>query len=69
MSYFRHGDPLDDFNHYDIEMERRRARRPVCSNCGHNIQDEEAYLIDGNFICQKCMEDDFKVLVDDFLDE
>ena len=58
-----------DFVRQDLEMERRRARRPVCSNCGEHIQDEEAYYIDGEFICEKCMEREFKVWVDDFTDK
>ena len=66
MSFFRTCDPDADFTRWDMELERQRARRPLCSHCGVRIQDEEAYLINGDFICEKCMEREFKVQVDDF---
>jgi formylmethanofuran dehydrogenase subunit E len=62
-------DNYDLWEAQDVERERRRARRPVCSRCGEHIQEEEAYLIEGAFICQKCMEQDFKVWVDDFTEK
>lgn len=68
MSYFRHGDPLEDFNRYDMEKERRLARRPVCSCCGHRIQDETAIYKDGEWTCEKCV-DENRVIVEDYLDE
>ena len=58
-----------DFDRYDREMERRRARRPVCSNCGEHIQDEEAYLINSEFICQKCLDNEFKIWMDDYTEK
>ena len=56
MSYFRTGDPLDDFHRQDMEMERRRARRPKCEECGEHIMDETAFCKDGAWTCEKCME-------------
>ena len=58
-----------DFDRWDLELERRRARRPLCSHCGERIQDEEAYLINGEFYCEKCMEQEYKVWVDDFTEK
>lgn len=66
---FYSDDPARDFDRWDQELERRRARRPECSHCGERIQDEEAYYINGEFICPKCMENEFKVLVENYIDE
>lgn len=68
MSYFRHGDPLEDFNRLDREQARREARLPICSECGRRIYDETAIYRDGEWLCEKCIEN-FRVCVDDFLDE
>ena len=68
MRYFRHGDPLEDFDRYDIEKERRLARMPVCSECGHRIQDETAIFRDSVWTCEKCI-NEYRVIVEDYLDE
>lgn len=31
------------------------ARRPECADCGKHIQDEKAYYINGEWICENCM--------------
>lgn len=67
MSYFRTGDPLDDFNRLDREQAKWLEGRPKCKQCGKPIQDEEAYHINGEFICENCM-DENKVCVDDYCD-
>ena len=60
-------DNYDIWEAHDIEMERRRARRPVCECCGEHIQDETAFLINGDWYCEKCM-DNFRELVEDFIE-
>ena len=64
MSYFRSGDPLDDFDRLDREQARRLSRRPKCSQCDHPIQEEEAYYINSEWICERRMSDHL-VSVDD----
>lgn len=32
------------------------ARRPVCADCEQHIQDESAYYINGEWICEDCMD-------------
>ena len=61
----RIGDPLDDFFRHDWEQTRRLSSRPECSECGEHIQDETAYYINGEWICENCM-DTYKRYVDDF---
>lgn len=31
-------------------------KRPVCADCGNHIQDEEAYYINGEWVCMDCMD-------------
>lgn len=38
------------------EQEAWLAKRPVCADCGHHIQEEEAYYINGEWICERCMD-------------
>ena len=38
-------------------QERWLASRPVCDNCGENIQDEFMYVMpDGKTYCESCIE-------------
>lgn len=60
-------DNYDQWEAQDIRREMWLAGRPMCEECGNYIQDEEAYHINGAFICEKCM-DAKKVTVDDYCD-
>ena len=58
-------DNYDIWEAQDIAKERRRARRPVCKLCGEHIQDETAFLIQGDWYCESCM-DNFRELLEDY---
>lgn len=58
-------DPVADFQRLDRAQSERLAKRPVCSECDNHIQDETAYLINGEWICENCM-NTYKKYVDDF---
>lgn len=49
-------------------MERELARRPVCSFCEEPIQDEQFYNKDGEYICKHCMETQFLVYTEDYIE-
>lgn len=68
MSYFRHGDPLDDFDRHDREQAKEIAKLPVCEICGEAIQGEHLYLINDEFVCQECLERDFRKRTEDYTD-
>lgn len=55
MSYFRNGDPLDDFARLDREQARWLEQLPVCDICDNHIQ-EDYYQINGENICPDCLE-------------
>ena len=56
MGVFRTGDPLTDFARHEAEREAWLAKRPVCADCEQHIQEEEAYYINGEWICEDCMD-------------
>lgn len=48
-------DPLADFDAWDKHQNKQLERLPVCMDCEQHIQDETAYYINGEWICQSCM--------------
>lgn len=48
-------DPLADFHAWDAEQARQLERLPMCADCDNHIQDENAYYINGEWICEHCM--------------
>lgn len=62
------GDPLADFMAYDAEQEKALSRLPVCADCGHPIQDEHFYLINGEYICPVCIENNYRRNTDDYIE-
>ena len=49
-------DPLLDFERWDREQTKLLDELPVCADCEEPIQDETAYYINGDWICDDCME-------------
>lgn len=48
-------DPIADFERYDEDVQIRLDKLPKCEECHNPIQDEEAYYINGCWICEDCM--------------
>lgn len=59
-------DPLMDFARHDREQAKQLDSLPKCGICGESIQDECMYLINDEFVCQECLDRDFRKYVDDF---
>lgn len=53
---FYSDNPVLDFEEYDAEQNRRLEELPVCADCDEHIQDETAYYINGEWICENCMD-------------
>ena len=61
MAYIaRTDDPIADFNRYEDERERKLSHLPRCSHCDNYIQQESAYCIEGEYICDECMDMNFR---------
>ena len=57
-------DPLMDFEHHDREQTKRLAELPVCDVCEDPIDDDFYYEINGENICEHCMDHFFRKEVD-----
>lgn len=64
---FRAGDPLDDFDLLDQAQARALSHRPVCNYCHEPIQDDFLYDINGEFICEDCLDRFFRKDTEDFI--
>lgn len=56
-------DAYDVWEAHDAQQEKALSERPVCADCDEHIQKEEAYYINGEWICERCM-DSYKRMVD-----
>lgn len=68
MSYFRHGDPLDDFDRLDRKQAEAEARLPRCENkkCHKRIDEDFYYEIDNEILCEECMKRRYRRSTEDF---
>ena len=58
-------DNYSRWEQHEAAQEKALASRPVCSECDEYIQEETAYYINGEWICENCM-DTYRRCVDDF---
>lgn len=58
-------DNYDMWLSHEAKQEKALAKRPICSECENPIQDETAHYINGEWICDECL-DTYKRYVDDF---
>ena len=65
----RTDDPIADFLAHEAEQERRLKKFPKCDNCGKRITDDYFFNIDGTYICETCMTEDYRVHTDDYMED
>lgn len=70
MTFFRTDDPERDFNRWDLEKERQLARLPVCEGkkCGKRIQDDYYFEIEGEILCEECMNAKYRKSTEDYIE-
>lgn len=54
---------------YEATQERRLEKLPKCDCCGEPIIDEYFYNIDGTFICEDCLINEYRKNTEDFMEE
>ena len=61
-------DPVADYHRHCDEQEQKLARLPVCENprCKKRIQDDYYFYIDGEILCEDCMNSRYRKDVDCF---
>ncbi|MBO5789563.1 MAG: hypothetical protein J6V82_04400 [Clostridia bacterium] len=64
-------DNLDRFHAHEDKREAEErawlAKRPKCAYCGKPITDDECYDLMGDLVCEECLNDKFKVQVDNYV--
>lgn len=66
--FLRTDDPIADYDRWDAEQERELERLPVCTECGERITDDFFYDINGECICERCMDANYKKSTDDYIE-
>lgn len=62
---FRTDDPVADFEAHDREQTDWLNSLPECSICGDHIQQERAFHKDGFWICDECIENNRREVIDE----
>ena len=60
-------DPAADYDRYQDEQDKQLQKLPKCSYCDEHIQDDHLYEINDELICEECLKDNFRKLVDDYV--
>lgn len=60
-------DNYSQWEAHERKQEAWLAKRPECADCGHHIQDGEAYYINSVWLCQDCMST-YLVDVEDYIE-
>lgn len=59
----------DMIDSYLDKQEREFKKLPKCYICGRPIQDEYAFLVDGDYYHEDCMKEEFRVDMSEWEDE
>ena len=59
----------DLFNEYESEQERRLDKLPKCDCCGEPITDDYCYNIDGTYICEALMREEYRKNTEDYMED
>jgi formylmethanofuran dehydrogenase subunit E len=60
-------DNYDLFVEHDAMQEKRLAELPECCECGERIQDEYCFEINGEYICEQCLNDNHRKYTEDVM--
>lgn len=61
-------DPIADFHNHDRKQHEWIKQRPVCSECGHEIQEEFAFHINDEWVHVECMNTNYLKSVEDYIE-
>lgn len=61
-------DPVSDYLQYDAEQEEELSKLPLCCECDEHITDEFCFEINGEYICEDCLNSHHKHWIDDIVD-
>lgn len=58
-------DNYSAFKDYDAEQQTALESLPECCECGEHIQDEYCFEFEGEYICEKCLNENHRKPVED----
>jgi formylmethanofuran dehydrogenase subunit E len=61
-------DPAADYDRYDAEQQAKLDKLPKCDYCDNPIQDDYCYEINGDVLCEECLNNHFRKWVEDYVD-
>ena len=61
-------DPISDFERWDAEQQEELEGYPKCECCGEHITDDFFYIIADEYICEACLESEFRRRTEDYID-
>ena len=65
---YRTDNPIADYDRYLSEEQTRLEHLPKCCECDEPITDECCYEINGEYICEKCLNDNHMKWVDEIVE-
>lgn len=71
MSYFRNGDPLDDFDRLDQKESEYLDMLYRCEGekCGRPIDDDHYFDVHGEILCEECMIRRYRRNTEDYINQ
>lgn len=60
-------DNYDLWEQHEAEQQKTLDKLPRCSECDEPIQSDYAYEVNGEYICEDCMEQNHRKRVDDIV--
>ncbi len=60
--------PVADAERYMAEQEEELKKLPVCDYCKKPIQDDYLYDLEGDIICEACMNKHFRKHTEDYME-
>lgn len=67
MSYFRKGDPDEDFFRLDLEESELEELLPECDGCGKRIDEDYYFKIDTEILCEDCVKNRYRRNTNDYI--
>jgi len=68
MSYGRIADPVADYAAYSAHQQAELNKLPRCSHCDEPIQDDFCFEINDELICESCLNDNYRVDVERYIE-
>ena len=62
-------DALDLYLDHQAREEAELEKFPQCDSCGEYITDDFCYNVNGDLLCEDCMNDLFRVSTDDYIND